>query len=109
MSTVARASCENGREQARSVIVGAGVLDVRTRRRDKRVVEDERQKFTSEILPPYVRKSQSISELLPALYLRGLSTGDSRGALAALPINNAPGFSPSVVTWQSQYDRESAC
>ncbi len=71
----------NGRAQVRSVVVGAGVLEVRTPRvNDKRVVDGERQKFASEILPPYLRKSQSISELLPALYLRGLSTGDFRGA-----------------------------
>jgi transposase-like protein len=100
----------NGRARARSVVVGAGVLDVRTPRvNDKRVIDGERQKFTSEILPPYLRKSQSISELLPALYLRGLSTGDFRGALAALLGDDAPGFSPSVVTrlvsaWQSEYD-----
>jgi transposase-like protein len=100
----------NGRARARTVVVGAGVLDVRAPRvNDKRVVEGERQKFTSEILPPYLRKSQSISELLPALYLRGLSTGDFRGALAALLGDGAPGFSPSVVTrlvsaWQSEYD-----
>jgi transposase-like protein len=100
----------NGRAQARTVVVGAGVLDVRAPRvNDKRVVGGERQKFTSEILPPYLRKSQSISELLPALYLRGLSTGDFRGALAALLGDGAPGFSPSVVTrlvsaWQSEYD-----
>lgn len=100
----------NGRAQARSVVVGAGVLEVRAPRvHDQRVVDGERQKFTSEILPPYLRKSQSLSELLPALYLRGLSTGDFRGALAALLGDNAPGFSPSVVTrlasaWQSEYD-----
>jgi putative transposase len=100
----------NGRSQARSVVVGAGVLGVRTPRvNDKRVVDGERQKFASEILPPYLRKSQSVSELLPALYLRGLSTGDFRGALAALLGDGAPGFSPSVVTrlvsaWQSEYD-----
>ena len=100
----------NGRSQARSVVVGAGVLGVRAPRvNDKRVVDGERQKFTSEILPPYLRKSQSISELLPALYLRGLSTGDFRGALTALLGDDAPGLSPSVVTrlvsaWQSEYE-----
>ena len=100
----------NGRAQVRSVVVGAGVLEVRAPRvNDKRIVDGERQKFTSEILPPYLRKSQSISELLPALYLRGLSTGDFRGALAALFGDDAPGLSPSVVTrlvsaWQSEYD-----
>ena len=56
-----------------------------------------------------MRKSQSVSELLPALYLRGLSTGDFRDALSALFCDGAPGFSPSVVTrlvsaWQSEYD-----
>jgi len=100
----------NGRAPARSVVVGSGVLEIQAPRvNDKRVVDGERQRFTSEILPPYLRKSQSISELLPALYLRGLSTGDFRGALAALLGDNAPGFSPSVVTrlvstWQSEFD-----
>ena len=100
----------NGRAQARSVVVGAGVLEVRAPRvNDKRVIDGERQKFTSEILPPYLRKSQSITELLPALYLRGLSSGDFRGALASLLGDDAPGFSPSVVTrlvsaWQTEYD-----
>lgn len=100
----------NGRARSRSVVVGAGVLDVQAPRvNDKRVVEGDRQKFTSEILPPYLRKSRSIAELLPALYLRGLSTGDFRGALAALLGDDAPGFSPSVVTrlvssWQAEYD-----
>jgi transposase-like protein len=99
----------NGRAQQRQVVVGAGVLAVEAPRvNDKRVVAGERQKFTSEILPPYLRKSQAISELLPALYLRGLSTGDFKEGLAALLGENAAGFSPSVVTrlvgaWQTEY------
>ena len=56
-----------------------------------------------------MRKSQVVSELLPAVYLRGLSTGDLRDALSALLGDGAPRFSPSVVTrlvnaWQSEYD-----
>lgn len=99
----------NGRAQQRQVVVGAGVLAVEAPRvNDKRVVDGERQKFTSEILPPYLRKSKAISELLPALYLRGLSTGDFKEGLVALLGENAVGFSPSVVTrlvsaWQEEY------
>ena len=42
---------------------------------DKREVDGQRQNFTSAILPPYLRRSQNVAELLPVLYLRGLSTG----------------------------------
>ena len=80
----------NGRAQARQVTVGAGRLAVEAPRvNDQRVVRGDRQKFTSQILPPYLRKSQAITELLPALYLRGLSTGDFRDGLAALLGENA--------------------
>ena len=99
----------NGRAQARQVTVGAGPLTVEAPRvNDQRVIRGERQKFTSQILPPYLRKSKAITELLPALYLRGLSTGDFRDGLAALLGEQAAGFSPSVITrlvsaWQQEY------
>ena len=99
----------NGRSRVRRVIVGAGPLEVAAPRvNDRRVVDGRRQKFTSEILPPYLRKSKSVAELLPALYLRGLSTGDFKDGLAALLGDNAAGFSASVVTrllsaWQEEY------
>ncbi len=99
----------NGHAQAREVTVGSGPMKVEAPRvNDKRVVDGERQKFTSEILPPYLRKSRAIADLLPALYLRGLSTGDFREGLAALLGENAAGFSPSVITrairaWQEEY------
>jgi transposase-like protein len=75
---------------------------------DRRVVDGQRQRFTSDILPPYLRKSKAMAELLPALYLRGLSTGDFKEGLGALLGENAAGFSPSVVTrlvgaWQQEY------
>ena len=51
---------------------------------DQRVDDDnERQRFTSRILPPYMRRSPRVAEVLPLLYLRGLSTGDFREALPA--------------------------
>lgn len=99
----------NGHGRPRKVTVGAGAIEVAAPRvNDRRVVDGKRQKFTSEILPPYLRKSKAMAELLPALYLRGLSTGDFKEGLAALLGEDATGFSPSVVTrlvsaWQDEY------
>jgi transposase-like protein len=75
---------------------------------DKRVVDGERQRFISKILPPYVRRSPKVSEVLPLLYLRGLSTGDFREALPVLLGEDAAGLSPSAITrltgaWQEEY------
>jgi putative transposase len=99
----------NGHARERQVTVGSGTLPVRAPRvNDQRVVEGTRQKFTSEILPPYLRRSKAVSEVLPVLYLRGLSTGDFREGLAALLGENAAGLSPSAITrltssWQEEY------
>lgn len=99
----------NGHARERRVTVGSGTLSVRAPRvNDQRVLDGERQKFTSEILPPYLRRSKAVSEVLPVLYLRGLSTGDFRDGLAALLGENAAGLSPSAITrlvssWQEEY------
>lgn len=99
----------NGHARERRVTVGSGTLTVRAPRvNDERVVDGTRQKFTSEILPPYLRRSKAVSEVLPVLYLRGLSTGDFREGLAALLGKNATGLSPSTITrltssWQEEY------
>ena len=63
----------NGRAQERTVHLGAGSMKIRAPR-----VDDRRQgaRFTSKILPPYMRRSPRLEEALPILYLRGLSTGD---------------------------------
>src|SRR5579859_6892148 len=75
----------NGRAQERTVTVGSGTMRIRAPRvNDKRVIDSERQHFASKILPPYLRRSKNVSELLPLLYLRGLSTGDFREALPVL-------------------------
>src|SRR5690606_21814995 len=58
----------------------------------------ERQRFTSEILPPYMRRSPQVAEVLPVLYLRGLSTGDFKEALPALLGEDAAGLSPSAIS-----------
>jgi transposase-like protein len=99
----------NGRAQERTVTVGSGTMKVRAPRvNDKRVVDGERQRFESKILPPYLRRSKNVSELLPLLYLRGLSTGDFREALPVLLGEDAAGLSPSSIArlvsiWQDEY------
>ena len=72
----------NGQAQPRRLTVGAGTITVRAPRvNDQRVLNGTRQKFTSAILPPYLRRSPQVSAVLPLLYLHGLSTGDFREAL----------------------------
>ena len=88
-----------GRGKPRQVTLGSGTVTLEAPRvNDKREVDGQRQKFTSAILPPYLRRSQNVSELLPVLYLRGLSTGDFREALPTLLGDNASGLSPSAIT-----------
>lgn len=66
--------------------IGGATVKLRASRvNDKREVDGERQRFTSKTLPPYLHRSKNVSELLPLLYLRGLSTGDIREALRAAP------------------------
>ena len=89
----------NGHAKPRKVTIGSGTVTIEAPRvNDKREVDGERQKFRSTILPPYLRRSKNVSELLPVLYLRGLSTGDFREALPLLLGENASGLSPSAIT-----------
>src|SRR6202789_1222556 len=85
----------NGRARERKVTVGSGTIPVRAPRvNDKRVDEDgERQKFSSRILPAYARRSPKATDVLPVLYLRGLSTGDFGPALRDLLGEDASGLS----------------
>jgi transposase-like protein len=92
------------------VTLGVGTIEVRAPRvNDRRVNEhDERQRFTSEILPPYMRRSPKVAEVLPILYLRGLSTGDFRPALEGLLGKDAAGLSATNITrltaeWDAEY------
>jgi len=97
----------NGRSHhERTVRMGAGSVPIRAPR-----VNDRRpdQRFTSQILPPYLRRSPRLEEALPVLYLRGLSTGDFSEALEALLGPQAAGFSATTITrllkvWQEEYD-----
>jgi putative transposase len=84
----------NGRGRARKLTVGAGTVEVRAPRVEDRRRDDSgrRQRFTSHIQPPYTRRSPKVAEVLPILYLRGLSTGDFRPALEALLGEDAAGL-----------------
>jgi len=102
----------NGRARERRLTVGSGTVPVRAPRvNDKRVDEDgERQRFSSRILPAYARRSPKVNDVLPVLYLRGLSTGDFRPALEQLLGEDAAGLSPASISrlckdWEAEHER----
>ena len=102
----------NGRARERRVTVGSGTVPIRAPRvNDKRVDEEtgERKRFSSRILPAYARRSPKVTEVLPILYLRGLSTGDFGPALRDLLGEDASGLSPSSIQrlteqWQAEHE-----
>ena len=90
----------NGCHQPREVLTSAGAVEVRAPRvNDKRVDPDtgERARFSSAILPPWCRKTPKINEVLPLLYLHGLSTSDFGPALGQF-LGSSAGLSSSVIT-----------
>lgn len=95
----------NGRAKDRKLLIGCGTIDIAAPR-----VNDRRSgiRFTSSILPPYMRKSPAITEVLPILYLKGLSTGDFSEALESLLGKEAKGLSATTITrlkakWYDEY------
>jgi transposase-like protein len=100
----------NGHHQPRKVTTSAGTVEVKAPRvNDKRIDEAtrERKRFSSAILPPWARKSPKISEVLPLLYLHGLSSGDFVPALEQF-LGSSAGLSPATVTrltqqWQADH------
>ena len=99
----------NGSLPQRILHTGVGPVEVKQPRVRDRRPAGQRETFHSSILPPYLRKTKSIEELIPWLYLKGVSTGDFAEALAALLGPDAPGLSATTVTrlkavWQEEYD-----
>jgi len=97
----------NGHRPERSIQTGLGSLDVKMPR-----VRDRNGKipFTSAILPPYLRRTKTVEELLPWLYLKGISTGDFQEALTVLLGSRAPGLSASTISrlkevWQEEHQQ----
>jgi putative transposase len=98
----------NGYLPTREIITGVGRVEVQQPRvRDRRSV-DQAEPFNSKILPPYLRKTKSIEELIPWLYLKGISTGDFSEALKALVGPDCPGLSATTITrlkavWEEEF------
>jgi transposase-like protein len=100
----------NGFHQPRQIATSAGAVEVKAPRvNDKRVDAEtgERKRFSSAILPPWARKTPKISEVLPLLYLHGLSTGDFVPALEQF-LGSTAGLSAATVsrlttTWQEDH------
>src|SRR4030067_2873087 len=101
-----QAVVRNGYLRAGDLLTGAGAVHIRQPRvRDQR----RRLKFTSRILPPYLRRAPSVDALIPVLYLKGISTGDFTEALAAILGPNVAGLSATNIVrlkegWQKDYD-----
>jgi transposase-like protein len=105
----------NGHARAREVTTVAGAIEVRAPRVNDRRVDEatgERSGFRSAILPPWCRKSPKVTEVLPLLYLHGLSSKDFVPALEQF-FGSSAGLSASAVTrlteaWQEEYRRFAA-
>ena len=99
----------NGYHEPREVLTAAGAVEVKAPRvNDKRVDEatGQRQRFTSAILPAWCRKSPKVTEVLPLLYLHGLSSRDFVPALEGF-LGTGAGLSAPTITrltagWQDE-------
>ena len=99
----------HGHLPEREVMTGIGPVPVKVPRVRDRSADEDKVTFTPSILPRYLRKAKSIEELLPWLYLKGVSTGDFTEALEALLGPNAKGLSAKTVTrlkadWWQDYE-----
>lgn len=97
----------NGYLPERKIQTGIGEVPVRAPRVRDRAGE---LKFSSSLLPPYLRRTRSVEELLPWLYLKGLSSSDFSGALTALLGPAAPGLSAATISrlkevWRLEYEQ----
>jgi putative transposase len=100
----------NGHLPQRTILTQAGEMHVKQPRVRDRRAPGEAEQFTSKILPPYLRKSKAIEELIPWLYLKGISTGDFGEALQSLVGVDAAGLSASTITrliesWQDEHEQ----
>jgi len=98
----------NGHLPKRTLLTGVGPVEVEQPRVLDRRPAQRAEPFSSQILPPYLRKTKSLEELIPWLYLKGISTGDFSEALAALVGPAAKGLSATTITrlkevWQGEF------
>jgi transposase-like protein len=102
----------HGHDPVRPIQTGIGPVEVaKPKARDRGTTSgDGRIRYASSILPKWARRTKSLDALLPALYLRGVSTGDFQEVLAALLGKDAPNLSPAVIArlkgeWEDEYRR----
>ena len=102
----------HGHDPARAIQTGIGPVEVeKPKSRDRGAARsEERIRYSSSILPKWARRTKSLDVLLPALYLRGISTGDFQEVLTALLGKDAPNLSPAVIArlkgeWENEYRR----
>jgi putative transposase len=102
----------HGHDPIRPIQTGIGPVEVaKPKARDRGAASaDERIRYASSILPKWARRTKSLDALLPALYLRGVSTGDFQEVLTALLGKDAPNLSPAVIArlkseWEDEYRR----
>ena len=104
-----QAVVKNGYLPKREVQTGIGAVEVQVpKARDRRPGENK-AKFNSGLIPPYLKKTMSVENLLPWLYLKGISTGDFQEALTSLLGPNAAGLSLSTISrlklqWIDEHD-----
>ena len=102
----------NGHHPERTIQSGLGDIEIKQPKvNDRRVdLDGVRQRFKSSILPSYLRRTKSVEDLLPWLYLKGVSTGDFSEALSAILGKQAPGLSATTITrlksvWEEDYKK----
>ena len=107
-----RVVVKNGYHPERSLITGLGPLQIKQSRVDDRKLSDYRntERFSSKILPRYLRRIPSIDNLIPVLYLKGISTNDFPTALSAILGEGVKGLSAANIvrlkkSWEEDYQK----
>ena len=105
-----QAVVRNGSMPTRQIATGLGALEVKQPRVRDRRGNGERVRFSSNILPKYLRRVPSVDALITALYLRGISTGDFTEALESILGPNAAGLSAANIVrlkegWEGEYEQ----
>ncbi len=108
-ATGRRQVVRNGHLPERTIQTGIGEISVQQPRVQDRRSPEQREKFTPAVLPPYLRRTKSLEELIPWLYLKGISTGDFSEALQALLGPDAPNLSATTITrlkavWEAEHE-----
>jgi len=104
-----RLTVRNGYMPERELLTSMGPISIKQPRIDDRKLRQEKgERFSSAILPKYMRRVPSVDNLLPTLYLKGVSTQDFPAALSAILGDNAKGLSANTIVrlkerWQDEY------